>query len=295
METAIDLQLLVVFSAVADHASFSRAAEKLGVGKGTVSRSIAQLEALLGVELLHRTTHRVSLSTAGMALHERTKQHLSSLRAALLDLPERDAMPSGVLRITAAPDFGGIVLPAVLAAFSRQYPAIRFDVRLSGTQVDLVKEGYDLAIRVATGPLKDSSLTVRRLGRSTAAFYAAPSYVARRGRPRDFSDTRHTWVLHPGVLRVLGIRPDSTSFLVDDFYLARDLLRHAVGVGALPRFVAASYVREGLLEELDLGNPKLLAGELVMLYPTSGTVSKKVAAFRDFLVSALRSEHELGD
>lgn len=289
METQVDLQLLAVFSAVAEQSSFSKAAAKLGVAKGTVSRSIAQLEELLGVELLHRTTHHVSLSTAGAALHERTRGHLTALRSAIVELPEREEAPTGLLRMTAAPDFGAIVLPSVIATFSRRFPGVRFDIRLSGQQVDLVKDGYDLAIRFTTGPLKDSTLTARRIGKGSAAFYAAPSYVARRGRPKRLGDERHTWVLHRTVVRLSKTEPESVQFLVDDFLLARDLMRDGVGVGILPTFVARGYVREGLLEEVPVSGAATMGSDLVMLYPSSGQTSKKVSAFRDFLVEVLRS------
>ncbi|MEZ4308995.1 MAG: LysR substrate-binding domain-containing protein [Polyangiaceae bacterium] len=289
METQIDLQLLSMFSAVAEHSSFSKAAAKLGVAKGTVSRSIAQLEGLLGVELLHRTTHHVSLSTAGAALHERTRGHLTALRSAVVGLPEREEAPSGLLRMTAPPDFGTVVLPSVIAAFSRRFPGVRFDIRLSGHQVDLVKDGYDLAIRAATRPLKDSTLTSRRIGKGSAAFYAAPSYVARRGRPKQLGDERPTWVLHRAASRLFKMAPESVQFFLDDFILARDLMRDGVGVGILPTFVARAYVREGLLEEVPVSGAAAMGGELVMLYPSSGQTPKKVTAFRDFLVEALRS------
>ncbi|MCK6544473.1 LysR substrate-binding domain-containing protein [Myxococcota bacterium] len=289
METQVDLQLLATFSAVAEQSSFSKAAAKLGVAKGTVSRSIAQLEALLGVELVHRTTHHVSLSTAGAALYERTRGHLHALRTAVVDLPEREEAPSGLLRMAAPPDFGAMVLPSVIAAFSRRFPGVRFDIRLSGQQVDLVKDGYDLAIRVVTGPLEDSTLTARRIGKSTGAFYAAPSYVARRGRPKQLQDERHTWVLHRAFARVSKVAPGSAQFIVDDFLLARDLMRDGVGVGVLPSFVARAYVREGLLEEVPVSGAATMAGELVMLYPSSGQTPKKVTAFRDFVVEHLRS------
>lgn len=288
MDAPVNLQLLVTFAAVAEQASFSKAAAKLGVAKGTVSRSIAQLEQLLGVELLHRTTHHVSLSTAGSVLYERTRSHLSALNAALVELPEREEAPSGLLRMTAPPDFAAIVLPSVLAAFSRRFPSVRYEVRVGGQHIDLVKEGFDLAIRAATGRLDDSSLTVRRLGRGTASFYAAPSYLARRGRPKQLGDDRHTWVLHPSIARRLEPKIETPRFAVDDFLLARELLRDGVGIGMLPSFLARGYVREGLLEEVALADLSALPGELVMLYPSSGQTPKKVAAFRDFLVDALR-------
>lgn len=289
METPVDLQLLVTFCAVAEHSSFSKAAAKLGIAKGTVSRSIKQLEGLLGVELLHRTTHHVSLSTAGAALHERTREHLAALRSAVVDLPEREEAPSGLLRMTAPPDFGTIVLPSVIAAFSGRFPGVRFDIRLSGQQIDLVKDGYDLAIRVAAGPLKDSTLTARRIGKGSGAFYASPSYVARRGRPKQLGDERHTWVLHRAAARLFKAEPESVQFFVDDFLFARDLLRDGVGIGILPTFVARAYVRDGLLEEVPVGGAAAMGGDFVMLYPSSEQTPKKVTAFRDFLVEALRA------
>lgn len=289
MTTAVNLQLLVVFCAVAEQTSFSKAATKLGVAKGTVSRSIAQLESLLEVELIHRTTHHVSLSTAGVELYARTRTHLSALQAAVTELPELSEDPSGVLRMTAPHDFGSIVLPSLLAAFSRRYPDVRFDVRLTGERVDLVKEGYDLAIRAAVGQLKDSTLTMRRLLQTSASFYAAPSYIARRGRTRRLGDENHIWILHPSLAPILKLETEHVKFMVDDFQMARDLGRDGAGIVLLPSFVARDYVREGLLEEIGLPDVAVLQGNLVLLYPSSGQVPRKTAAFRDYLVEALRA------
>lgn len=293
METPIDLQLLATFHAVADQLSFSKAAARLGVAKGTVSRSIATLEAALGAELLHRSTHAVTLSSAGLALQERTRSHLQALQAALTDLPERDELPAGLLRITAAPDVGAILLPPILAAFSRRHPGVRFEVRLSAATVDLIKEGYDLAIRVAGGPLKDSSLTLRRVCPSHARLCAAPSYLARRGRPRSLDDARHTWILHPAVTRLRDPNAAPCAIVSDDFSLIRALLREGLGVGILPGFVARADLAEGHLESIELEGPPIPTGELVLLYPSSGQTPRKVTAFRDFLIESLRASTAL--
>ncbi len=287
--TPRNLQLLVVFSAVAKETSFTKAAEKLGIAKGTVSRSIALLESQLQVELVHRTTRHVSLSTAGLALYERTRAPLAALNAAVTELPELDDEPSGRLRLTAPHDFGTIELPGLLAAFSRRHPGVRFDVRLTGERVDLVKEGFDLAIRMAVGQLRDSALLMRRLVKHSSAFYAAPSYVARRGKPRRLGDERHTWVLHPGAIRMLQLAADDVQFIVDDFQMARDLARDGAGIALLPSFVGRDSVREGLLEEVSVADVAPIQSSLVLLYPSSRHVPKKVTSFRDFLVEALNA------
>src|SRR5690348_13053202 len=111
METPFDYQLLAIFRAVAVQTSFSKAAKRLGVAKGTVSRAIARLEDIVGAELLHRSTHSVALSTAGTALYERTAHHVAALDQAVKGLPERAEEPSGDLRVTAPTDFGAILLP----------------------------------------------------------------------------------------------------------------------------------------------------------------------------------------
>jgi DNA-binding transcriptional LysR family regulator len=115
---------------VAEEASFTKSARKLGLGKGTVSRAIASLERQLGAELVHRTTQAVALSTAGTALYERTAKHLSALDQAVQRLPERAEEPSGVLRLTAPNDFSFVVLPEVLAQFARRYPEVQVDLRV---------------------------------------------------------------------------------------------------------------------------------------------------------------------
>jgi DNA-binding transcriptional LysR family regulator len=288
-KTPVDYQLLAIFAAVAEESSFSNAARKLGLGKGTVSRAIARLEALLGAELIHRTTHTVALSTAGIALYERSARHLAALDEAVHKLPERAEQPSGQLRITAPHDFGVIVLPEVLSQFSRRYPDIRLDLRLSNERVDLVAQGFDLAIRVAAR-MKDSSLTARRIGGGAVRAYAAPSYVGRRGKPRQLGDPTHDWVMHPGVLGLWKPpRAATWRILCDDLFCIRELVRDGAGVGVLPRFLAEPYVRDGLLESVTLAEWPQPKASFFLVYPSSGQVPRKVVAFRDFLVERLKT------
>jgi len=285
-ETQAEYHLLATFVAVADEQSFTKAARKLGIGKGTVSRAIAQLEEQLGAELLHRTTHAVALSTAGVALYERVAPHVAALNQAVQKLPERAAVPSGELRMTAPQDIAQVILPDVLTQFARRYPEVRVDLRVTNRQVDLVAEGFDLAIRAAT-KMKDSTLTARRLGFEGLHFYAAPSYVARRGRPRRLGEPDHDWIAHPGVSAALKLPTDPTTrFTCDDFLMIRALASAGAGIGMMPRFIGAPHVKEGLLEDLQLAAPGVRAG-LYLVWPSSGQVPRKVVAFREFFVDWL--------
>ena len=285
-ETQADTQLLATFVAVADEQSFTKAARRLGIGKGTVSRAISQLEEQLGAELVHRTTRAVALSTAGVALYERVAPHMIALNQAVQKLPERAAVPSGELRMTAPQDIAVVVLPEILTQFARRYPDVRVDLRATNRQVDLVAEGFDLAIRAAP-TLKDSTLTIRRIGIAGIGFYAAPSYVARRGRPKRIGDARHDWLLHPFAARALKFPSDTLARIAcDDFMVIRALARAGAGIGMMPPFVGAPYVSQGLLEDLELDTPGLRAG-LYIAYPSSGQVPRKVTAFRDFFVESM--------
>jgi DNA-binding transcriptional LysR family regulator len=288
--TQVNYQLLAVFVAVVEASSFSKAARKLGVGKGSVSRAIARLEAILGAELLHRNTHAVALSTAGAALYERAAPHLSALDEAVGKLPERAEQPSGRLRLVAPYDFGVIVLPELLAQFSLRYPQVSFDVRLINQLIDLASERFDLAIHIAITRLKDSRLTARRLCGSEAGFYASPTYLARRGKPKRLDEAGHDWIVHPGLIANWKLpRERSWRFLCDDFFLARDLARDGAGVAFLPALVAEPYVRGGFIEAVPLTDRPRQQGTFFVVYPSSGQVPRKVAAFRDFLLARART------
>jgi DNA-binding transcriptional LysR family regulator len=284
METPPDYNLIAVFIAVADENSFSKAAEKLKVSKGTVSKSITKLEEVIGAELIHRTTHSMALSTAGIAFYDRTASYMKALDEVMTTIPERAEIPSGLLRLTAPREFGSIVLPQLLSQFSRRYPEIVFDIRIAPVSQDLVGEGIDVAIHPMAIPLKDSTLKIRKIGTPQGAFYASPSYLARRGKPQFLGDEAHDWVFHSSIIALWKLQKLSTKYLIDDYFLARDLLRDGAGIGPLLTFIAEPYVREGLLETVAVTPPSDARGSYVLLYPSSGQTPKKVSAFCDFVV-----------
>lgn len=287
--TAPDYASLAAFVAVAEETSFSKAAKRLGITKGTVSRAIARLEETVGAELIHRDTHRVALSTAGTALYERTASHLAALAGAVGTLPERSEQPSGELRVTAPHDFAAIVLPALVAQFVLRYPEVRVDLRVTNARVDLIAEGFDLAIRAVPGKLADSRLTARRLGIGSMGFYASPSYLARRGEPRAFGDPKHEWVAMRAMLKLLRAPRDfQPRVTADDILTIHNLVREGVGVGFLPGFVTSTDVAQGRLQAVLPGH-SIGAASLMLVYPSSGQVPRKVTAFRDFLVERLKA------
>jgi DNA-binding transcriptional LysR family regulator len=288
---ALDYNLLATFTAVAEEKSFSKAAIRLGIGKGTVSRAVSDLEGILGAELIHRTTHAVALSTAGAAIYERTAKHLRALDDAVGHLPEPGERPSGVLRITAAPALGTVLLPKALAQFAARYPEVSFEMLITSEALDLVAQGIDVAIRTMHRAKKQSMLVVRRLGDVTGGFYAAPSYLARRGHPKTIS-ADHDWILQPATLQRWGLPADDVRFVSDDFALLRELASEGAGVTFIPDYLAASYVYSGRLERISITG-RTLTLPVVMVYPSRGQVSRKVIAFRDFLIEWLQKT-ELG-
>lgn len=287
-ETSVSLDLLATFVAVAEAKSFSKAAQTLGITKGTVSRGIARLESIVGAELIHRTTHRVALSTAGTALYERAAGPVHALGDAIGCLPEAAEAPSGRLRLTVPHDFGASILPELLVGFSQRYPEIVVDVHVSNDAIDLVAEGFDVAIRASSSPLADSTLIARRLGTSASALFAAPGYVARRGEPKTLGDSDHEWIAFRRGEDFLRDVDDVTPRIAcDDIIMLRELIVAGAGIGMLPVALAHAAVASGALVGVLRDHHTEHRSALYLVYPSSGQVPRKLEAFRDFLVDSL--------
>lgn len=290
----MDLNHVVVFEAVARTRSFSAAAKELGIPKSSTSRAIARLESELSVQLLFRTTRKVSLSEAGTALYDRVTPLLRSMKGVLSGLPERGEAPSGTLKVTAPVDLGVLFLAEVVSRYTARYPAVSVDLHLTGRVVDLVGEGFDVALRVAS-KLEDSSLVARRAAPVLFQLFASPLYLARKGTPRTADELDgHEWVVFRGGhqrLRVAPVRPAaerSPRITCDDLLFVRDAVRAGVGVGLLPTFVAEPDVVAGTLVRIV---PKLerSAGSLYIVTPAAKHVPGKVAAFRELVLELLRT------
>ncbi len=291
-----DLNLLAVFEAVARTASFSAAAKELGLPKSSVSRAVARLEADLDVQLLFRTTRHVAPSAAGTALYDRVAPLLGSIRGALGDLPEREEQPSGELRVTAPVDLGELFLSEVVTRYTARYPAVSVDLHLTGRVVDLVAEGFDVALRVAA-KLQDSTLVVRKAAPIVMQLFASPVYLARRGTPRTEADLDdHEWVAFrsgPQKLRVGEVKGATPALprariRCDDLLFVRDAVRAGAGLGLLATFVAEPDVAAGKLVRV-LPRYERRAGYLHIVSPAAKHVPRKVTAFRDLVLDVLKA------
>lgn len=293
----IDLVALTVFMAVAEGRSFSRAADRLRMPKSTVSRSIARLEMEVGQPLLYRTTRKVTLTSAGTLLYERVAPHVNGLRAAVGTFAERPEQPSGVLRITAANDLGLSMLADLSAAFCERYPALRLEIALTVRKVDLVAEGFDVALRPTSAGLEDSSLVARKLTTFEAQLFAAPAYLERHGRPETFADLgAHSIVQFrnfPPPVRPRHHRGPSLMNLphrivADDFSFIRAALHAGAGIGLLPTHLVHEDLAAGTLVRV-LPRFTTMRGTLYLLYPAARPVPRKVTIFRDFVLEWLQA------
>jgi len=287
----MDASLLVAFVEVADTTSFSGAARVLGTTTATVSRSIAKLEESVGSRLFHRTTRRVSLTTAGTALYERTAAHVRALTRAAKELPEHQSEPAGTLKLTAPYDLGATFLANVIARFMALHPKVQVHVELGSRTVDLAAEGFDVAIRADRGKHKDISLTARRLvPRGELSLYASPSYLAKRGSPRSVASPDHDWLVAGPLLRAFDFPATLTPRTVaNDFLFLRGVAASGGGIATLPSFIAQPYVASGDLVRV-LPALRATIGGLVMLYSSTRPLARKIAAFRDFLVEVIQRE-----
>ncbi len=182
-------QQMRVFAAVVDAGSFVGAAAAIELSKAAVSRHVQELEARLGVRLLQRTTRRLSLTDEGRAFHARCKDLLANVDEAEAEITVRAGEASGLLKINVPVSFGNLRLAPLWGAFLERNPKVTLDIVLADRMVDLVEEGFDMAVRIARLP--DSSLVSRQLASTQLIVCASPAYLARHGTPQHPADLAH--------------------------------------------------------------------------------------------------------
>lgn len=285
------------FAAVVDAGSFVRAAEALQVSKTAVSRLISDLEARLDVRLLHRTTRRLSLTAEGESFHARCKELLAGVEEAEAEVTAGAVDAVGVLRLNVPVSFGLLHLAPLWPAFMAQHPRVTLDVTLTDRLVDLVEEGYDLAVRIAQLPA--SSLVSRRLSTTRLMLCASPEYLRRHGTPAHPHEIAGHGVLAYTLL-VMGeqwsfdgpqgpvsvkIHPAMRSNSGDTCCAAA--LQHQ-GIVLQPSFMVGQHLRSGALVEVLPGYRSLELG-VYAVYASRKHLTPKVRVLIDFLVAAFRT------
>ena len=288
MDRFLEMQ---AFTAVVDAGSFVKGADALDISKAAVSRYVVDMETRLGVRLLHRTTRRLALTDEGQLFYARSKELLSGLEEAEAEVTSRSEAATGTLRINAPFTFGNLHLAPLWGAFRALHPKVRLDITLADRLVDLVEEGYDMAVRIAA--LDSSTLVSRRLATTRVVLCASPEYLQRHGTPA-----------HPSELLTHAV-------IAYTYWSGKDEWRFEgpegpVSVRTQPVMLsnsgdtcrAAALAHQGIvLQPCFLVGPDLAAGTLVELmpqyrsvelgiyavYPTRKQVPAKVRALVDFL------------
>ncbi|HSC62893.1 MAG TPA: LysR family transcriptional regulator [Caldimonas sp.] len=285
------------FASVVDAGSFVRAAEALQTSKTAVSRLVGDLEKRLGVRLLHRTTRKLSLTVEGETFHARCKELLTDVEEAEAEVTARADEAIGLLRLNVPVSFGLLHLAPLWPAFMAKHPNVTLDVTLADRIVDLVEEGYDLAVRIARLP--SSSLVSRKLTSTRMVLCASPDYLRRHGAPEQPSDiARHAvfsytllvagehWSFDgPDGPVTVKVTPRMRSNSGDTCCAAA--LQHQ-GIVLQPSFMVSPHLRSGALVEV-LPQYRSIELGVYAVYASRKHLTPKVRVLVDFLVEALRT------
>ena len=290
MENLADI---AVFVRVVERGSFTLAADDLRLSRAVVSKYITRLEERLGARLLQRTTRRLSLTEAGAALFEASRGALERIEEAQAALARFQSAPRGRLRVSAPMSFGILHLGSALVEFARALPAVTLDLRLDDRFVNLVEEGFDVAVRI--GVLADSTLVARKLATTREVACASPAYLARHGEPETPQDlvshdcllysylsSANVWRFTANDGREIPVAV-SGSFRINNGIVLTEAAVRGQGILMTPSFYAGPLLREGKLKRI-LKDYRLPELGIHAVYPQTRHVAPKVRAFVDFLV-----------
>ncbi|MBI4183934.1 MAG: LysR family transcriptional regulator [Proteobacteria bacterium] len=288
------LASMQLFVRVVEAESFSAAATQVSMSKSAVSKHVQRLEDHLDVRLLNRTTRRLSLTETGRDYYQRCKRILAEVEEAELSVSHLHSQPKGLLRVNAPMSFGVLHVTPLIPDFMARYPALGVDLALNDRYVDLVEEGYDVAVRI--GQLADSSLIARRLAPARAAVCASPAYLARHGRPARPEDLKahnclgyayfssgDEWRFRVGG-RMLTVRI-AGNFRANNGEVLREAAVRGLGLALLPTFICGRDLKSGALEAV-LREAMPEPRGIFAVYPQGRYLSAKIRAFVDFLAAA---------
>jgi DNA-binding transcriptional LysR family regulator len=295
----MDLNDVTLFTRVVEAGTFTAAASSLVLPTSSVSRGVARLEASLGVRLLHRTTRRLRLTDAGHAFLEHARVALAELDQGADRVRALGAEVRGTVRLSASVDVGVHLLPPIVTRFVARHPHVRVEMSFTSRYVDLVEEGFDLAIRA--GKLGDSTLVARRIGAPALGLFASKAYLARRGAPRSVADLAHhecllfrgrgdraTWRFEgPDGERTVEVRG---ALAVDEMTASRELIAQGVGIGVLPTYLGAT--GRDLVRVLP--RHAMAASSVAIVSPPVRYEPACVTLFREALAAELELEQRPG-
>ena len=290
----MELSNLDTFVKVVQTGSFTRAAEQLRSQKAHVSRVVSQLESELGVRLLERTTRSLSLTEIGREFFERAVGILAADEDARRAVQKAQGEPRGTLRLSCGVEFGMLAVNGWVREYLRRHPGVNVDLEMTGRVVDIVHEGFDLAVRV--GPLADSTLAARPLGELRYGLFAAPGYLRRQPppvQPHDLaqhalihfsgSRLRRVWTLTRGA-DTHRIEP-AARLSANNSFAVRDATVDALGIAQLPLLLAQPEVEAGRLTPV-LPDWQLPAAPVHAVFASARYLTHKVRAFIDLAVEA---------
>ena len=275
------------FVAVAETESFTKAAARLGISTAQVSRQVSALETRLAAKLFHRTTRKVSVTEVGRVYYQHCRQVLDGLDEAERAITNLQTTPRGLLKITAPVTYGEGTIAPLINDFLTQYPELEVQMNLTNLKVDLVDQGYDLAIRL--GQLEDSSMMAKRLGSRTQYVCASPSYVSTYGLPHTLSELeQHNCLIgtldywrfqEKGKARNVRIKGNLSC---NSGHALVDAAIKGLGIIQLPDYYVNPFIASGELVSL-LENNRQADEGIWALYPHNRHLSPKVRMLLDFL------------
>ena len=293
-----DLNDLYFFAAVVEHAGFSAAGRALGVPKSRLSKRVAQLEDRLGVRLLQRTTRRFVVTEVGERFYTHCRAVLEEAQAAQDAVDELRTEPRGVVRLSCPVSLAQTVLAHVLPDFLAQYPKVQVRLLSSNRRVDVIGEGYDVAIRVRTKLDEDGNLVIRSFGQTRTLLVASPALLQGHGRPATpdalaklpaLSMREHEGAQLWELLGPVGERVNvevQARLISGDFAVLLESARRGMGVALLPEFVCAPAIARGELEPV-LPDWSVPQGTMHFVYPSRRGMLPGVRALVDFLAERL--------
>lgn len=291
----MDLNDIVVFTKVVETKSFTGAADALGLPKSTVSRKLAQLEERLGVRLVQRTTRKLALTEIGEAYYERCSRIVADIAAAEQLVTDMQSTPRGRLRVTASVDFSTRFLGEIVAEFLAQHPEINVELEATDRVVDLIEDGFDLAVRF--GQMPESTLIARKLCNLHLILCASPAYLARRGAPQTVEELdehdhvlftpvsrNQTWTLANGDASYEFGRP--ARLATNNYGAVVDVARAGGGIALISEFMVTEEIQNGQLVRV-LPDWQTRPTDVHAVYPARQNVPPRLTLFLDHLAKSL--------